>query len=63
MTTHAELAATLLREAASMFRTVGASNAEMRPKGDQLALAYEHAAELVELDPMGSIELAPGSPA
>lgn len=61
MTTHVELAATLLREAASMFRTVGAANADVRQKVDQLALAYEHAADLVERDPMGSIEIAPGS--
>ena len=58
MRTHAELAAKLLREAATMFRSLGAPDPELGEKLDEFASVYERVAELVEQDPNGLLEVA-----
>jgi hypothetical protein len=58
MTTHAELAARLLRDAASMFRSIGSSDPELGERVQEFASVYERVADLVENDPMGSIDLS-----
>jgi hypothetical protein len=58
MTTHAELAAKLLREAATMFRSLGAPDPELGERLDEFAFVYEQVADLVEQDPTGMLELA-----
>lgn len=54
--THAEFAARLLREAASIFRSIGGGDAASDDRADQFASLYERVAELVEQDPLGTIE-------
>jgi hypothetical protein len=58
MTTHAELAAKLLREAATMFRSLRAPDAELGERLNEFASIYEQVADLVEQDPTGLLELA-----
>ena len=58
MTTHAELAAKLLREAATMFRSLGAPDPELGKRLDEFASVYEQVADLVEQDPTGLLEFA-----
>ncbi len=54
--THAELAAKLLRDAATLFRNVGGTNDLSEDRIDQFASLYERAADLVESDPTGVVE-------
>lgn len=58
--THAELAATLLRDAAKLFRSVGGRDAESMERVEKFASLYECAADLVEADPQGIV--AAGEP-
>lgn len=55
---HAELAAKLLREAATIFRSLGAPDPELGERLDEFASVYEQVADLVERDPRGVLELA-----
>lgn len=55
MPTHAQLAARLLRDAASFFRTVGEQNVTLKPQMDENAHVFDQVAELVEQDPNGAI--------
>jgi hypothetical protein len=57
MSTHAQLAATLLRDAATFFREVGEQNEPIRARMDTNATVYEQVAELVEADPTGEIDV------
>jgi hypothetical protein len=54
--THAEFAARLLREAASIFRSIGGGDAASDDRTDQFANLYERVADLVEQDPLGKID-------
>lgn len=56
MTTNAELAAKLLREAATIFRALGSPDPELGAKLDEFATVYEQVADLVEQNPMGVLE-------
>jgi hypothetical protein len=55
MTTHAQLAARLLREAAHIYRTLGAEDPELREKTEEFAELYDQVADLVEDDPQGIV--------
>lgn len=56
MTTHAQLAARLLRDAANFFRTVGEQNEAISEQMTENATVFEQVATLVEQDPTGQIE-------
>ena len=56
MPTHAQLAAKLLRDAASFFRTVGDQNPPLKDQMNENADVFDGVANLVEKDPTGSIE-------
>lgn len=58
MATNAEIAAKLLRDAATFFRHVGEQNDPIRDQMDNNAKAYEVVAELVENDPAAEFDLA-----
>jgi hypothetical protein len=53
--THAELAARLLRDAATLFRTVGGRDTDASERVDRFATLYDRVAELVERDPVGEV--------
>jgi len=53
MSTHAELAAKLLRDAAEFFRNVGEQNGPIEDQMQENANVYERVAELLEVDPQG----------
>ena len=55
MPTHSELAAQLLRDAASFFRTIGEQNAPMKDQMAENAAVFDEVAVLVEADPLGEI--------
>ena len=57
MTTHAVLAAKLLRDAATFFRNVGAQNPPLKEQMDENASVYEQVADLVEKEPLGELEV------
>jgi len=57
MATNAQLAAKLLRDAATFFRNVGAQNAPLREQMNDNASVYEQVADLLEQNPMGSLDL------
>jgi hypothetical protein len=57
MVTNAEIAAKLLRDAASFFRHVGNQNDPIKEQMDSNAQAYEAVAELVETDPTADFDL------
>ena len=56
MTTNAQLAARLLREAAEIYRTLGADNAEAQQQMNDFGTLYDRVADMVELDPEGVVE-------
>lgn len=58
MTTHAELAARLLREAAIIFRTINLPDAEVQRRLDTFGSLYERVAELVEQSPTDPLDPA-----
>lgn len=55
MLTHAQLAAKLLRDAASFFRTIGEQNPPLQTQMDENANVFEQVADLTENDPTGVI--------
>jgi len=57
MATHAQLAAKMLRDAASFFRTIGTQNPPLKTQMEENAEVYEGVAKLVEQDPTGHVEL------
>jgi len=57
MTTNAEIAAKLLRDAATFFRHVGNQNDPIKDQMDSNAEAYETVAELVETEPIGEFDM------
>ncbi len=57
MATYAQLAAKLLRDAATFFRNVGAQNQPLKEQMDDNASVYEQVADLVENDPMGVLDV------
>jgi hypothetical protein len=62
MTTNAELAVKLLREAATIFRALGSPDPELGSKLNEFATVYEQVADLVEQNPMGVLERAEREP-
>ncbi|TVR79406.1 MAG: hypothetical protein EA405_12850 [Rhodospirillales bacterium] len=58
--THAEFAAKLLREAAHIFRSVGGGDPDSDAQTEEFAQIFEHAANLVEADPTGSLDTSLG---
>ena len=58
MTTHAELAARLLREAAVIFRTINLPDAEVQQRLDTFGKLYERVADLVEQAPTAPLDPA-----
>lgn len=56
--TNAQLAAKLLRDAATFFRNVGAQNEPLREQMNDNATVYDQAADLVENDPAGIVDLS-----
>lgn len=56
MSTNAEIAAKLLRDAAEFFRHVGDQNAPIKPQMDHNARAFEAVADLVEQDPTAEFD-------
>ena len=57
MTTHAQLAARLLREAAGIYRTLGGSaEPEAQQRMAEYGALYERVADMVEADPEGVVE-------
>jgi hypothetical protein len=56
MPSHAQLAARLLRDAASFFRTIGEQNPPLQEQMLENASVFEQVAALVEKDPSGQIQ-------
>lgn len=57
MATHAEIAANLLRNAATFFRDLGGQNADLHEQMEINANTYDAVASLVENDPNGEMAL------
>ena len=57
MATYAQLAAKLLRDAATFFRNVGAQNEPLKEQMNDNASVYEQVADLIERDPTGILDL------
>lgn len=55
MTTHAQIAARLLRDAASFFRTLAEQNPALMEAMTENASIFEDVAALVENDPLGNV--------
>lgn len=55
MTTHAELAARLLKEAAAIFRTMSWPDAEIKERVETFSKLFDRVADLVEKDPTGEV--------
>jgi hypothetical protein len=60
MATYAQLAAKLLRDAATFFRNVGAQNDPLKEQMDDNAAVYEQVADLLERDPTGVLDVGDG---
>lgn len=56
MPSHSELAAKLLRDAATFFKTIAEQNPPLKEQMDENADVFEQVADLVETDPNGQIE-------
>lgn len=56
MTTHAQLAARLLRDAAGFFRTIAEQNPALTEAMNENSQVFEDVAVLVENDPFGEIK-------
>ena len=56
MPSHAQLAARLLLDAASFFRTIGEQNPPLQEQMLENASVFDQVAALVEKDPSGQIE-------
>lgn len=61
MATHVQLAAKLLRDAATFFRNVGIQNEALQEQMDDNANVFEQVADLVEKDPMGQLDMTGAS--
>jgi len=57
MATNAQLAAKLLRDAATFFRNVGEQNAPLQEQMNDNAAVYDQVAELLEKNPMGMLDI------
>ncbi len=57
MASHTQLAANLLRNAATFFRDIGANNPELKKQMEANASTYDAVADMVEKDPTGQIPL------
>ena len=55
-TTHAHLAARLLRDAAAFFRTIGEQNPPLAEQMTENARVFDQIAHLVETDPTGLVD-------
>lgn len=55
MATHAEIAAKLLRDTASFFRTLAEQNPALMEAMGENASIFEDVAALVETDPLGQV--------
>lgn len=55
MTTHAELAARLLRDASQFFKTIGEQNPPLADQMAENSQVFEQVADLVEADPNGEV--------
>lgn len=55
MTTHAELAARLLREAAGIFRTMTWPDQEIKDRVETFSRLFDRVADLVDVDPTGEV--------
>ncbi|HPQ50305.1 MAG: hypothetical protein KDJ26_03730 [Alphaproteobacteria bacterium] len=60
MPTHSQLAAQLLRDAATFFRTIAEQNEPLKPQMTENAAVFDEVATLVEADPMGEIAVGEG---
>lgn len=56
-TTHAILAARLLRDAADFFKHLANDNPEMADAMNENAAMYEQVADMVETNPTGTLDL------
>ncbi len=56
MPSHAELAAKLLRDAATFFQAVGSENPQLEGQMNENAAIFGQVADLVEKDPNGQVE-------
>lgn len=54
--THSELAARLLRDAAQFFKTIGEQNEPLKEQMEENATVFMQVADLVEKDPTGELE-------
>ena len=57
MTTHAEMAAKLLKESAKFYRAVGSDNPNLHESMESMANACDTVAGLVESDPTGELSI------
>jgi hypothetical protein len=55
MPTHAQLAAQLLRDAATFFQSLGEQNPPLKDQMDENATVFQQVADLVEADPTGEL--------
>lgn len=60
MATYAQIAARLLRDAATFFRNVGAQNEPLREQMVDNAAVYDQVADLLEKQPLGELNLEDG---
>ena len=63
MPTHAEVAADLLRAAATFFRNIAETNQELKEQMETNAETYDVIAGLVASDPQGELDLEEDQPA
>lgn len=56
MPSHAQLAAKLLRDAATFFKTIAEQNPPLQEQMSENASVFEQVADLVESNPTGVIE-------
>jgi hypothetical protein len=57
MPTHAQVAARLLRDAATFFRNVAVQNPPIAEQMNDNATVYDQVADLVENDPSGVLDM------
>jgi hypothetical protein len=57
MATNVQLAAKLLRDAATFFRNIGEQNPPLKEQMNDNAEVYDQVADLLEKNPMGTLDL------
>ncbi len=62
MATHAQIAARLLRDAATFFRNLAAQNEALRETLTDNASVYDQVADLVETAPLGTVDVDSSRP-